>query len=62
MTIGTYARRWQRSLVRVLAEERWQPWLQYGGIFLLGLCLSAASLGNLPQPIAMAVLCAGLPG
>lgn len=62
MTIGTYARRWQRSLVRVLSEERWQPWLQYGGIFLLGLCLSAASLGNLPQPIAMAVLCAGLPG
>ena len=62
MTIGTYARRWQRSAARILADARTRLWLKTGGMFLLGMCLGAASLGNLPQPIAMAVLCAGLPG
>lgn len=62
MTIGTYARRWQRLVLRALADERVRLGLKTGGTFLLGLCLSAASLGNLSQPITMAVLCAGLPG
>ena len=61
MTIGTYARRWRRTAARLLADARIRLGLKTGGTFLLGLCLSAASLGNLPQPIAMAVLCAGLP-
>lgn len=62
MTIEIYARRWQRMLVRALEDQRLRMGMKTGGVFLLAFCLSAASLGNLPQPIAMAVLCAGLPG
>lgn len=59
---GTYLRRWQRILRRSLKEPEVRFWCRMAGLALLGLCLSAASLGNRPQPIAMAVLCAGLPG
>ncbi len=62
MMLETYVRRYQRLLRRLLSQERVQLVLRYGGVALLGLCLSAASLGNLQQPVAMAVLCAGLPG
>ena len=62
MMLATYVRRWQRISRRVLGDERVQLGLKVGGAAFLGLCLSAASLGNSPQPIAMAVLCAGLPG
>lgn len=62
MMLGTYIRRWQRLGRQLLEEEKTRQALRFGAIFALGLCLSAASLGNLPQPIAMAVLCAGLPG
>lgn len=62
MMLETYVRRYKRLLRRLLTQERVQLGLKIGGVLLLGLCLSAASLGNLQQPVAMAVLCAGLPG
>ncbi len=62
MMLGTYVRRWQRAMRRAMADERLRVGLKAGCVAMLGLCLSAASLGNLPQPISMAVLCAGLPG
>lgn len=62
MMLATYMRRWQRLLRRVMADGRMRLGIKVGGVAFLGMCLSAASLGNLPQPIAMAVLCGGLPG
>lgn len=59
---GNGLRRWKRRCRKVLSD----PWvrvpLELAGSFLGGFCLSAASLGNLPQPLCLAVLCAGLPG
>lgn len=60
--LETYVRRCRRLLHRLLSQNRVQLGLKVGLVCLLGLCLSAASLGNLQQPVAMAVLCAGLPG
>ena len=62
MLLETYLRRYRRILRRLLAKEQAQLGLRLGAVGLLGLCMSAASLGNLQQPVAMAVLCAGLPG
>lgn len=62
MLLEAYLRRWQRVCRQILEEEKTGNVLRICGVFLLGLCLSAASLANLPQPIASAVLCAGLPG
>ena len=45
-----------------MSDDRLRRAVRLGGVAFLGFCLSAASLGNLPQPIAMAVLCGGLPG
>ena len=60
--LETYVRRWRRMLQRWLRDAQMKPLLQVGGVAILGFCLSGASLGNLPQPVAMAVLCSGLPG
>ena len=60
--LGTYLRRWQRLLRRLTLRpmlRRFAYFLLYG---LAGFMLSAASLGNQPQPFPMALLCAGLPG
>ena len=62
MMLQTYLRRWQRLRRQLVEDEKIRQALQFGAVFALGLCLSAASLGHLPQPIAMAVLCAGMPG
>ncbi len=55
-------RRWKRRFRKTLADPRVRIPVSLAGTFLAGLCLSAASLGNLPQPFCLAVLCAGLPG
>lgn len=55
-------RRWKRQARKWLADDRVGLPLRMVGSFLAGFCLSAASLGNLPQPLCLAVLCAGLPG
>lgn len=54
--------RWKWQLRRLLADSRVQLPMYMAGSFLGGFCLSAASLGNLPQPFCLAVLCAGLSG
>ena len=43
-------------------EPKLQQPMKILGCFLAGLCLSAASLGNHAQPMALGVLCAGLSG
>ena len=60
--LGSYVRRWRRSLRHLAVAGQWRSPLEMGGHFLLGFCLSAASLGNHVQPFAMALLCAGLAG
>ncbi len=62
MMLETYVRRYRRLFRRLLSQEKVQLGIKIGGVAMLGLCLSAASLGHLQQPVAMAVLCAGLPG
>ena len=59
---GYDLRRWKRQFRRLLADSRVQLPMYMAGSFLAGFCLSAASLGNLPQPFCLAVLCAGLSG
>ena len=62
MMLETYLRRWQRLRRRIVEDKKIMGALHMAAALALGLCLSAASLSNLPQPIAMAVLCAGMPG
>lgn len=62
LTLGSYVRRGKRLLRRFLAEPKLRLPLKIAGCFLAGLCLSAASLGSKPQPVVLAVLCAGIGG
>ena len=62
MLLGTYLRRWQRILRRLTLAPVLRSFLEWLGYGLAGFCLSAASLGNQPQPFCMALLCAGLSG
>ncbi|MBO7184898.1 MAG: SpoIIE family protein phosphatase [Oscillospiraceae bacterium] len=55
-------RRWKRRCRKMLSSPKVRLPLDLAGSFLAGLCLSAASLGNMSQPVCLAVLCAGLPG
>ena len=55
-------RRWKRRLRKIFADSRVRTPVNWVACFLGGFCLSAASLGNLPQPFCLAGLCAGLPG
>ena len=62
MSIGSYVRRGQRFLRRWTSDPKLRTAAK-GTIFLLcGLLLSAASLGNSPQPLPLGVLCAGIAG
>ena len=62
ITISSYVRRFRRLGRRLLAEPKLRLPLQILGCFLVGLCLSAASLGNHAQPLVLGLLCAGLTG
>lgn len=53
---------WQRRLGRYMADPAVRFFVELAAGFLGGFCLSAAGLGNLPQPFCLGVLCAGLPG
>lgn len=57
MTLQSYVRRGKRSLRRWILDPRVHISLQLGGDFLMGFLLSAASLGNYAQPIAMGLVC-----
>ena len=60
MLLGTYVRRYRRILRSLALQPAMQTPVKMLGLFLLGFCLSAASLGNRIQPFPLAVLCTGL--
>ncbi len=62
MVLSSMVRRWHRVLRRFLRQPELKLPAQMLGCFGLGLVFGAASLKNTPQPFALAVLCAGLPG
>ena len=64
VSIGVYARRWQRALRRWAQDSRLH-WAMQGAAYLCsGGLLSAASLRGYPQPLALALVCSasGWPG
>lgn len=62
MPMGSYVRRGKRFLRKAATQPRLRSWAKNAGYFLSGLLLSAASLGNHPQPLPLAALCAGITG
>ena len=62
MPMGSYVRRGKRLLRKATAQPRLRSWAEKMGCFLGGFLLSAASLGNSPQPLPLAALCAGITG
>ncbi len=62
MSIGSYVRRGQRLLRRWTTDPHLRQAGQGLGYWLAGVALSAASLGNSPQPLVLSALCAGLGG
>jgi len=61
-SIGSYVRRGQRILRRLVWDPRLRLMTKGLGFLLCGLLLSAASLGNCPLPLPLGALCAGLGG
>ncbi len=62
MGIPQITRTGRRVLRRAIHTPGLRGAVQVAGSGLMGFVLAAVSLGQHPQPIAMAVLCAGLPG
>ena len=64
VTLGIYARRWQRTLRRLTQDPKFHAVFQTLGYLAAGFFLSAASLGSCPQPFALALLMSisGWPG
>ena len=58
VSLGIYVRRGQRILKRWLLDPRLHALAQSAGYVLAGFAMSAASLGNRFQPIALGLLCA----
>ena len=58
VSLGIYVRRGQRILKRWLLDPRLHALAQSAGYVLSGFALSATSLGNRFQPIALGALCA----
>ena len=58
LTLGIYVRRGQRTLRRWMADPKIHTLLQCAAYLLGGFLLSAASLANFCQPLALAALCA----
>lgn len=58
VSLGIYVRRWQRTLRRWLLDPRFHTLAQTAAYVGGGLLLSAASLGNYPQPLTLGLLCA----
>ena len=57
-TIETYARQWRANLKRMVVDTRVRAMTKVAGCFLCGFFLSAASLTQRCQPLAMGLLCA----
>ena len=62
MSLGTYVRRGRRLVRRWVYDPGLRTAARAIGWTLCGFILSAASLGNAPQPLPLALLCAGLTG
>lgn len=58
LTIRSYVRQGRRLLYKLRTDQRLHTALQVSLHLLAGFFLSAASLGNLPQSIALALVCA----
>lgn len=56
VTLGIYVRRWQRLLRRILQDPGFHAAFQALGYLLGGFLLSAASLGNCPQPFTLGLV------
>ena len=61
-SLGTYVRRGQRMVRRWVCDPTLRAALRGLGWTACGFALSAASLGNSPQPLPLALLCAGVAG
>ena len=62
MSLGTYVRWGQRFFRRWLCDLKAKAVTKGLGMTLAGFVLSAASLANSPQPLPLALLCAGVTG
>ena len=62
MSLGTYVRRGQRLVRRCFCDPKLRAALRALGWTACGFVLSAASLGNSPLPLPLALLCAGVTG
>ena len=58
LTLGVYVRRGQRTLRRWMADPKIHTLMQCAAYLLAGFLLSAASLANFCQPLALGALCA----
>lgn len=58
MLVETYLRRGRRGLERMLLDPRLGKWAEVGAFGGGGFFLSAAGLGNAPQPVIVGLLCA----
>lgn len=58
VSLGVYVRKWQRVLRRWMLDSRIHTLVQGGAYILSGFLLSAASLGQFSQPLALGLLCA----
>ena len=58
VALGIYVRRWQRTLRRWMMNPRFHILAQTLAYILSGFLLSAASLGNMVQPLTLGLLCA----
>ena len=57
-TIQSYVRQGRYTLRRWASDPRVHIGLRGSGYFLAGMLMSAASLGNYPQPLALSLVCA----
>ena len=62
MSIGGYVRTGQRFVRKVTSDPRLRSAGVGCGYFLAGFLFSAASLGHMPMPLPLALLCAGVSG
>lgn len=58
VALGIYVRRWQRTLRRWMRNPRVHALAQTAAYIGSGFLLSAASLGNMAQPLTLGLLCA----
>ncbi len=64
VALGIYVRQWRRAVRRWLLDPRVHATAQMAAWFFAGFFLSGASLGQCPQPFAVALVCSlsGWPG